>query len=63
MSGGARATTTSTAGLVAEVGFLVGLAALTAGTLRWELSHVAAVLALVVTVPAAVAAHRAPAAP
>lgn len=61
--GDARATTTSVAGLVAELGFLVTLALIGLATLRFDLAPVAAVVALVVTVPAAVAAHRAPAAP
>ncbi len=63
MSGRARATTTSVAGLVAEVGFLVALGLISLATLRFDVAPVAAVLALVVTVPATIAAHRTPAAP
>ena len=61
MSGDARATLTSVAGVVSEIGFLVTLGAVGLATLRWDLSPVVAVLALVLTVPATLAAWRAPA--
>lgn len=63
ITGTARATTTSVAGLVAELGFLVTLGLITLATLLFDLSSVAAIVALVLTAPAAMAAHRAPAAP
>lgn len=63
MSGDARATVTSVAGVVAEVGFLVTLTTVGLATLRWDLSPVVAVTALVLTVPAVVAASRVQPAP
>lgn len=50
------------AGLVAELGFLTMLGAISLATLRWGLSPVAAAVVLALTVPAALAAYRAPAA-
>lgn len=60
MSGDARATVTSVAGVVAEAGFLVTLGLVGLGTLWWDLTVVVAVAALVLTVPATVTAWRAP---
>ena len=60
MSGEARATVTSVAGLVAEAGFLVTLGLVGLGTLVWDLPLVVAAAALLLTVPATVAAWRAP---
>nr|WP_281496816.1 MFS transporter [Ornithinimicrobium sp. F0845] len=62
IAGTARATITSVAGVVAEVGFLVTLGLISLATLRFDLAPVAAAVALILTVPATVAAHRAPAA-
>jgi hypothetical protein len=62
MSGDARATVTSVAGVVAEAGFLVTLALVGLGSLRWELPLVIAGAALALTLPATVSAWRAPAA-
>lgn len=62
ITGAARATTTSVAGVVAELGFLLTLGLITLATLRFDLAPVAAVVALVLTVPATIAAYRAPAA-
>lgn len=62
MSGDARATVTSVAGVVAEAGFLVTLGLVGLGTLRWDLPVVMAGAALLLTLPAAVSAWRAPAA-
>lgn len=62
ITGTARATTTSVAGLVAELGFLVTLAAISLATVRFDLAPVAAIVALGLTVPATVSAYRAPAA-
>lgn len=62
ISGTARATTTSVAGLVAELGFLVALGLISLATLRHELAPVAAAVALVLTVPSTIAAYRVPAA-
>lgn len=63
MTGDARATVTTVAGVVAELGFLVTLSTVGLATLRWDLSPVVAVTALVLTVPAAAAALRAQPAP
>ncbi|WP_363321991.1 MFS transporter [uncultured Serinicoccus sp.] len=57
----ARATITSVAGVAGEVGFLVTLATVGLLTLRLELTPVVAGAALVLTVPAALAAWRMPA--
>ena len=58
-----RATITSVASLAAEVGFLVTLAAVGLATLHLDLTTVISVTALVLVVPASVAAWRMPPAP
>ena len=63
ITGRARATITSVAGLVAEVGFLVTLGLISVATLTFDLAPVAAVVAVLLTVPATIAAHRAPGTP
>lgn len=63
IAGTARATITSFAGVIAELGFLVTLGLISVATLSLDLAPVAAGVALVLTGPAALAAHRAPAAP
>lgn len=63
MTGDARATVTSVAGVVAEAGFLLTLALVGIGTLWLELPVVVAGAALALTVPAVITAWRAPPAP
>ncbi|WP_109473485.1 MFS transporter [Ornithinimicrobium cavernae] len=60
ITGDARATTTSVAGVVAELGFLLTLGVVALATLRFDLAPVSALAALCLTVPAAIAAYRAP---
>lgn len=60
---GARATVTSVAGVVGEIGFLVTLGAVGIATLWFDLTVVVTCTTLVLTVPAALAARRMPAAP
>ncbi|GGK61937.1 MFS transporter [Ornithinimicrobium pekingense] len=60
MSGDARATVTSVAGVVAEGGFLVALGLVGLGSLWWDLPEVVAAVALTLALPATLSAWRAP---
>lgn len=60
MTGDARATVTSVAGVVSEGGFLLALALVGVGSLWWELPGVVAGAAVALTVPAVMTAWRAP---